>query len=96
MNGCHSVEPQTIRKHCHLIIFGKIRKKLFLWCNYYTYSCYVLLILGGAGTFVKGLSHNSVNKGFLFDDVPITILSHQNWDFLDVPSLETKQNKCSY
>lgn len=44
---------------------------------------------GDTGLLIKGLSHNSVNNGLLIEDVPITILSHQNWDFLDVPPFET-------
>lgn len=52
---------------------------------------YLLLILGDTGILVNGLSHNSVNSGFLFDEVPITILSHQNCDFLDVPSFEPRK-----
>ena len=54
---------------------------------------YVLLMLGDTGRLAKGLSHNSVNSCLLFDDVPITILSHQNCDFLDIPSFEAIINK---
>lgn len=51
----------------------------------------ILLILGETGILANGLSHSSVKSGFLFDDVPITILSHQNWDFFDVPSFEPRK-----
>lgn len=52
------------------------------------------MLQGDAGLLVNGFSHNSVNNdGLLFDDVLIIILSHQNFDFLGVPSLDTINTK---
>lgn len=73
------VQHKPAKTHVDLFIY-----LFFVLHNIYVKKKHVLLAPGDAGLLMtNGLSDDSVNGDLLFDDLLITMWSHQNRDFLE-------------